>query len=316
MALRFAFDMGTSSLGWAVYGLGKANTPIKLNDCGARIYSDGRDPKSGEANAKARREPRAMRRSRDRYLQRRLYVMHSLVKTGLMPDDQSDRKQLELLNPYQLRTNALTETLPLHHIGRALFHINQRRGFKSNRKTDDPNESGKISDAAKRLGHKLQENGYETLGALLHARQSNPDVRKRLPVRIRMDADNKEELYEFYPLRQMLEDEFDLICERQKQFNPDFPDDVQIAKVREAIFNQRPLKEVKPGYCSFYPEQERLSRAHPLAEDWRFYQVVNHLHIEDEDGYELKITIDQRNQMILMLKSGNDLTWPRLRKIM
>ncbi len=314
MAYRFAFDLGTASLGWAVFKLDKHGQLKALSDCGVRIFSDGRDPQTGESNAKDRREPRSMRRSRDRYLQRRSFVMHSLINANLMPKDTADQKKLEALNPYQLRAEALEKALPLSHIGRAFFHINQRRGFKSNRKTDNPEEGGKIADAAERLRRNMK--GFETLAAFLAARQADPDVRKRQPVRIRMDADNKDELYEFYPVRQMLEDEFDLICARQKQFNPDFPDDENIDVVRRAIFNQRPLKEVKPGYCSYYDDQYRLARAHPIAEDWVYYQKINQLRVEDDDGYPVEMTIEQRDEMIDMLKSGVDLTWTRARKIL
>ncbi len=49
------------------------------------------------------------------------------------------------MDPYALRALGLTEKLSLHELGRALFHINQRRGFKSNRKMDaKSNEGGKI----------------------------------------------------------------------------------------------------------------------------------------------------------------------------
>jgi CRISPR-associated endonuclease Csn1 len=42
----------------------------------------------------------------------------------------------------------LDEKLAAHQIGRTLFHLNQRRGFKSDRKTDrvsNANEDGKIA---------------------------------------------------------------------------------------------------------------------------------------------------------------------------
>ncbi len=204
MALRFAFDMGTASLGWAVYELDEKGLPARLRNCGSRIFNDGRDPQSGEANAKLRREPLAMRRRQDRYIQRRRHVMACLIDVGLMPEDERERKDLVQLNPYKLRAHALREALPLYHLGRAFFHINKRRGFKSNRKTDlsenNAKESGAMADAAKRLSERLEREGYETLGAFLYARQKHQDVRQRQPVRIRMDADNKQELYEFLSL--------------------------------------------------------------------------------------------------------------------
>ena len=70
-----------------------------------------------------------MRRRRDRYLRRRAMVMKVLANAGLMPADPAEAKTLEALDPYKLRATGLDEALPLTHSGRALFHLNQRRGF-------------------------------------------------------------------------------------------------------------------------------------------------------------------------------------------
>src|SRR5690606_5148203 len=142
-------------------------SPTALIATGVRIFDDGRDPQTGESRAKDRRLPRAMRRSRDRFVQRRDLVIARLVEIGLMPVDKAARKALEHLDPYRLRADALKNGLPPHHVGRALFHLNQRRGFKSNRKTDDPGERGKIASATERLQARMD--GSETLGAFLAA---------------------------------------------------------------------------------------------------------------------------------------------------
>ena len=60
-------------------------------------------------------------------------------------------KQLQTLNPLELRAAALTEKLPAYHVGRALFHLNQRRGFKSNRKDRDEATRGVVSDSSRLL---------------------------------------------------------------------------------------------------------------------------------------------------------------------
>ncbi len=46
------------------------------------------------------------------------------------------RKSLVTLDPYELRRKGLDKPLSGEEFGRALFHLNQRRGFRSNRKTD------------------------------------------------------------------------------------------------------------------------------------------------------------------------------------
>lgn len=314
MALRYAFDFGSSSIGWAIFEM-ENRRPCRLVALGSRIFDDGRDPQTKESNARARREPRAMRRGYDRRLQRNRHVMSILVKLGMMPSDPEARKALIRLSPYDLRARALREALPMHHIGRAFWHINKHRGFKSNRKTDAPDESGKIATAAERLDQKMKAMGCETYGVFLAARQADPDVRNRKPTRIRQNSQNKEELYEYYPTRDMLVSEFDLICKRQRRYNPGFPDESEVAQLRDVIFWQRPLRPVEPGFCSFFPDETRLMKAHPLAEEFVIYQKVNELRIDDEEGYSLPLTLETRDRIVEQLLSGKDVSWPQLRRI-
>src|SRR5690242_12650994 len=153
---RLGIDVGANSLGWFVVWLNDKDEPTGLGPGGVRIFPDGRDPKSKESNAADRRVARGMRRRRDRYLQRRGNLLALLVKHGLMPAEEAARKTLESLDPYELRAKALDQTLPPHHIGRALFHLNQRRGFLSNRKTEKADkESGAIKVAAGNLQNSM-----------------------------------------------------------------------------------------------------------------------------------------------------------------
>jgi len=133
---RLGVDLGANSLGWAAILLNEAGEPAGFLAAGSRIFSDGRDPKSGASLAVDRRDARSMSRRRDRFKQRREALIKYLVRDGIFPADKAERKALAVLDPIELRARALDEALPLAHLGRALFHLNQRRGFKSNRKAD------------------------------------------------------------------------------------------------------------------------------------------------------------------------------------
>lgn len=169
MPYRLGLDLGSNSLGWFVTHLevcGDRLEPTKLGLGGVRIFPDGRDPQSKASNAVDRRMARGARKRRDRFVERRRELMAALVKHGLMPSDAAQRKLLEPLDPYALRRSALTGELPAYHIGRALFHLNQRRGFQSNRKTDSKeSEGGAIKQAASKLNAAMKEEAAETLGA-------------------------------------------------------------------------------------------------------------------------------------------------------
>lgn len=254
--MRLGLDIGTNSIGWWLYETEgtKNDTTIKgVIDGGVRIFSDGRDPKSGASLAVDRRAARAMRRRRDRYLRRRATLMKVLAGTGLMPADPAEAKSLTQLDPYELRARGLDEPLPLAHLGRALFHLNQRRGFKSNRKTDrGDNESGKIKDATQRLDWAMQDAGARTYGEFLHMRRTRaadprnvPPVRTRLSIAARGGPDAKEVAgYDFYPDRRHLEAEFYALWTSQAKHSPDVLTDSLRDLVFEKIFYQRPLNRL------------------------------------------------------------------------
>jgi CRISPR-associated endonuclease Csn1 len=146
MSYRFAFDAGANSLGWSVLELDANNNVIGIEALGVRIYPDSRNPKDKTSLAVARRIARQMRRRRDRFLDRQAYLMRTLIELGLMPANEASRKELEKVDPYNLRRKGLDHDLTAFELGRVLFHLNQRRGFKSNRKANKDQEGGKLNN--------------------------------------------------------------------------------------------------------------------------------------------------------------------------
>lgn len=297
MKTRLGLDIGTNSIGWCLFELDAHGDPLGIRDIGVRIFSDGRDPKSGASLAVDRRNARAMRRRRDRYLRRRSALLQALVETGLMPADAKDAKALVGCDPYLLRKRALDERLEPYEIGRTLFHLNQRRGFKSNRKAErksgDDKESGKIATGAKALDVAIQEAGVRTYGEFLASRETK---RVRMPI----GGDG----YDFYPERRHLEHEFDTIWANQASHHPSMLTEAARDRLRRIIFFQRPLKEPKVGGCTFFNAEPRLPKAHPLFQERRLYEEVNQLEITQAGASSRKLTLDQRDAIILKLKSA------------
>ena len=249
MSYRLGLDLGANSIGWCCLALDENPTPIGILDIGVRIFSDGRNPKDGTSLAAARRLPRSMRRNRDRYLRRRTNLLNALTRFGLMPPGKDERDRIASLDPYQLRAEALARLLKPYELGRVVFHLNQRRGFKSNRKTDraGENESGLIKTAARDLTMRLSHAGHSTLGQFLAVRHA-----KREGVRMRLAGSGKEATYPFYPLRQMVEDEFDAIWAYQSGLNPNLTPEVS-ESLKRIIFFQRPLRDPPIGRCWLPP---------------------------------------------------------------
>lgn len=306
MTTTLGLDIGTNSVGWCLYKDGR------VHDIGVRIFSDGRDPKSGASLAVDRRDARAMRRRRDRYLGRRTALLRELAARGLMPDDRAAAKALATQDPYELRARALGEKLTPHEIGRALFHLNQRRGFKSNRKADragKAGEDGKIASGTRALDRAIEEAGARTLGEYLHARET-----KR--VRMKPDADG----YEFYPDRRHYEAEFAAVWDAQAAYHPDLLTEEARAAIARIVFHQRPLKAQEVGFCTFagwngVPAGERrLPKAHPLFQRRRLLEEVNQLEVVAPGASARKLTLDERDQLLRKLQDKKKVLFSSLAK--
>jgi CRISPR-associated endonuclease Csn1 len=221
MRYRLAVDLGSTSLGWALIRLNTDNQPCAVIKAGVRIFSDGRNPKDGSSLAVTRREARAVRRRRDRLLKRKARMMRSLIEHNFFPKDEIQRKALETLDPYSLRAKGLDDALTPAEFGRALFHINQRRGFKSNRKIDKKdNDSGALKVAISNLRQAMISDGCRTVGEWLHKRhQTGGSVRARYRQN-RIESNGKvkiEKSYDLYIDRAMIEAEFDALWRKQAE---------------------------------------------------------------------------------------------------
>ncbi len=310
--MRLGLDIGTNSIGWWLYetndsenGDKSDRTITSVVDGGVRIFSSGRDPKSGASLAVDRRIARSMRRRRDRYLLRRASLIRKLADAGLMPSNPQEAKALELEDPYRLRAKGLDEPITLHQLGRALFHLNQRRGFKSNRKADHGgNESGKIREASARLDQAMLAAGARTFGEFLYKRrEAAPDPRRVPAVRTRLtlrkDTDNGKVTtgYDFYPERRHLDAEFEALWTAQKVHHGSTLTTELHDELHETIFYQRPLKSPEVGLCLF-TEDRRLPKAHPLAQRRTLYETVNALRITADGRSRRALTKEERDQVI------------------
>jgi CRISPR-associated endonuclease Csn1 len=319
---RLGLDIGTNSIGWCL-----TEEDSRIVDLGVRIFADGRDPKSGASLAVDRREARAMRRRRDRYLGRRSAFLEALVEHGLMPSDADEAKLLAegkherwrntdgkfpAALPYELRARALDKRLEPYEIGRALFHLDQRRGFKSNRKAErkqKDGEDGKIASGAKALDKRMRDSGSRTLGEFLHKR-----LLAHEHARVRMGSDNQS--YDFYPERRHVEDEFHEIWNAQAPHHPGLLTHAAHKALERILFFQRPLKEQEVGVCTFVHSERRLRRAHPLFQERRLYEEVNQLEITTPGAPSRKLTLEERDRLILKLRGVKAASFDSLGKLL
>lgn len=284
---------------------------IDICAAGVRIFTDGRNPKDGQSLAVMRRGPRAARRRRDRFLQRQRGLDRLLRLFGLFPDSPSEAKALAALDPLRLRAEGLDRALTPHEFGRALWHLNQRRGFKSNRKTDGKDaESGVIKQAAAALDAQLQAAGARTIGAWLHAQ-------RQTGARVRFSPTGEgKERYRFYPTRDMTEAEFDRLWAVQGQHQPQLLTDQARVAIRKMIFDQRPLKKPQIGKCTLVPSEPRAPKALPSVEARDIYERLNALRWGLGPITDRPLSREVRDALASSLLSGKAQSWDKVRKLL
>lgn len=311
MRYRLGLDIGSTSIGWCLIRLNTHGEPIAIIRMGVRIFSDGRNPKDGSSLAVTRRLARQMRRRRDRLLKRKERMLSALTRLGFFPQDSVQRKELVQIDPYALRKKGLYEALTGPEFARALFHINQRRGFLSNRKTDKKDsESGTLKKAIKDLRDKLAKENCQTLGEWLAKRHE-----ARLSVRARLRGKTqKDKAYDFYADRAMIEHEFDMLWEKQSSLNPSLFCEAARAELKDTLLHQRPLKPVKPGRCTLLPEEERAPQALPSTQRFRIYQELNNLRLLTTDLREIPLTHEQRDTIAYLLERQSEVRFTAMLK--
>ncbi|HZS80508.1 MAG TPA: hypothetical protein VFA14_03640 [Herbaspirillum sp.] len=306
MRYRLALDLGSTSLGWALIRL-KDSKPCAVIKAGVRVFPDGRNPKDGSSLAVTRREARAMRRRRDRLLKRKNRLIEALTDLGFFPASAPERAALVTLDPYALRARGLDEALSAAEFARALFHLNQRRGFQSNRKTDKKdNDSGALKRAIKESREKLAQENCRTLGEWLAQRHAaGESVRARL-----RGKTQKDKAYDYYADRAMVAHEFDTLWAAQAARNPLLFSEAARLRLRDVLLHQRPVKPVKPGRCTLLPEELRAPLALPSTQRFRIYQELNHLRILMPDLQEQALTLAG------LLESKSELSFSAMTKVL
>lgn len=313
---RLAIDTGVSTIGWAIYDLtlepGTGRLVPRENGLlaiGTRAFNDGREPAAkgrvGEPKAVARRMARGNRRNRDRKQDRKRRTCSELVIAGLLPSDADARKHVvNKLNPLKCRAKAAQEPVDAETLGRALFHLGQRRGFKSNRKTDGGDEKEGKSRAEKigALDLAMVERKTPTLGMFLHSEHE-----AGRSTRFRPES-------AYFSMRRHYEDEFDAIRALQAPHHPSVSEAAWDA-IRCAIFDQRPLKPVQKGRCRFYPEDERLHAATPSAENYRLAETLARLRWVDTKGVTQTLNDAQRRAVAEQVSSQKSVAFSKLKKL-
>lgn len=286
-------DTGTNSLGWAVVDRYDDNH-YELVKKGVLIFQEGVKVENGIESSKAadRTSHRALRRQYFRRRLRKIEVLKVLVRHNLCPALSDEDLKLwhtrkiypakpefmewqrtsdeEDKNPYHCRYICTSQSLDLNKqedryiLGRAMYHLAQRRGFLSNRldNSEDNSEKSTVKKSIKELSKKISEAGCCYLGEYfykIYKEEGNT-------AKIRSTYTDRENHYLM---------EFEAICQKQN-----LSDELR-QELRRALYFQRPLKSQRQsvGKCTFEKGKARVSTSHYAFEEFRMLSFINNIRI-------------------------------------
>lgn len=310
-------DIGVTSVGWAVVALDGELQPYGLVRLGSRIFKRAEQPKTGESLAAPRREARGMRRRLRRRALRRQDLYTLLENSGL-----ASRAQLQemfqtggLEDIYALRTRALDEPVEPMGFARILLHLMQRRGFQSNRRSQNSKEDGTLLQAVAENRQRMEQHGYRTVGEMLY-RDPEFEAHKR----------NKGENYRSTVSRQEILKEAQMLFEAQRSFGRQWATPELEAEYLSILMRQRSFDEgpggsspyrggwaEKIGPCTLLPEEKRAYKNTYTFERFTLLQKVNHLRAR-QNGVSRPLTQEEREAVTALAYRLETVSYDRIRK--
>ena len=336
MALVFGFDIGTTSIGFAVIDHDPGQGTGKIHRLGVRIFPEARDPKALVPLNQDRRAARMRRRQLRRRRQRRQELGELLHQHGFLPKRNSPEwsKVMEA-DPYQLRKWAFnlqraesdgshqqvlaameaeraglpewafeSNRLSPYAVGRAIYHLAQRRHFKGR---DIDEIAGDDETGTRNRDADQEETDKQATSARDDTLQALRQEGKTLGAWLAERQPN-ERKRGVHALRQNVEEEFDQV------WAPHLLNDQTRAEVRRTIFDQRPvfwrLKTL--GKCRFLPGADLCPRGSWLSQQRRMLEKLNNLQLV---GTEQRCLDPEERQAILAkLQTQASMTWPGVRR--
>lgn len=306
-------DTGTNSVGWAVvdYNNEATENAYQLIDKGVHIFQEGVKKEKGIESSRAA-ERTGFKHQRIGYWRRKvrkIKLLQTLSRKKLCPPLSTDEFKLwrsskvyptneaflawlltddnESKNPYYYRHLCLNKSLDLNNqanrylLGRALYHLNQRRGFLSNRKEETKESDGAIKQDIDSLSQAMKQAGVSYLGDYFYQLYQNKE-------KIRGHYTGRIEHYE---------QELLAICQKQE-----LPNELT-QELCHIILTQRPLKSQKHtvGKYVFEPSKARCSQSHPLYEQYRMYAFINNIKIQGPQADGLRALTDEEKRLIIPL---------------
>jgi len=317
-ALTFGLDIGIASVGWAVLG------ENRIVDLGVRCFDKAETAKEGDSLNLVRRTARLMRRRLRRRAWRLTKLARLLKREGLIADVNLFKRKIEKTttapkSSWQLRVDALDRQLAAEEWARVIYHLCKHRGFhwisRADEKAaegDSKSEGGKVKQGLAGTKKLMQEKNYRSAAEMVLA--EFPDAQR-----------NKQGDYSKALSRQLLNDEFVLLFQRQRELgnshtSAEFQEKILGTGDKKSglFWAQNPalagsdlLKML--GHCTFEKTEYRAPKASFSAERHVWLTRLNNLRIV-VDGTTRPLNEAERRVALLMpYQQAGDFTYKQLR---
>lgn len=314
-------DIGTTSVGWAVIDLEKE----RIHDLGVRIFD-------APIRNEDRREAASACRINKRRKQRLRHLKSVFVNNGLLTEEAvnksfSDKNITDHI--YALRAQAATEKISMQALFRVLYLIAERRGFKSNRKSDPNDNETSDSNFQKQLGENtdlLQD--YKTIGQLLQEDQKYSNQKRNrngsyLATFRREDLRKEAEIILSMQFKDKLEDKASQ--EKYRRIINDILDktivDDDNNKQYLGIFTQRPytnarLLEKMTGFCEFEKTERRDVKTSYTAEEYVLLSALSNILLIDYSGQRSRLSAEDLRRVLALAKTKEVIKRSDIRKLL
>lgn len=311
------FDIGITSVGWAVVALDSEDKPYGIINMGSRVFDAAEQPKTGASLAAPRREARSARRRLRRHQHRLERIRRLLLTENMISQAELDTLFAgKLEDIYILRVKALDAPVSHTEFARILLHIAQRRGFRSNRKAETAKEDGELLAAVSKNRALMAEKGYRTVGEML-LQDPLYAASKR----------NKGGQYIATVGRDMVAEEVRAIFRAQRQLGQPFASEKLESRYLDILLGQRSFDEGPGegspyagsqiermiGKCTLEDGEQRAAKAAYSFEYFTLLQNINHLRLL-RGGEGSPLTPAQREALIALAHKTKELNFSHIRR--
>ena len=330
-------DLGTNSIGWALVEVDNNGKPLRIIAMGSRIipldakerdqFSQGQSISKNQDRTTARTQRKGYDRKQLKKSDDFKYSLKKeLEKYNIFPTE--DLLNLPKLDLWELRSKAASEVIEAEQLGRILYMLNQKRGYKSARSEANADKKDTDYVAEVKSRYTLLKESQKTIGQHFYG-----ELRKNIHYRVKEQVLPREAYIE----------EFDTIINTQKKYHDFLTEDVINCLRNEIIYYQRNLKSQKGlvSICELEGFEKKVfdkkknkeilkqvgpkvaSKTSPIFQLCKIWEVVNNItfKIKNPEGSKYKwsdyyLSIEEKEQIVQHLATNALLKFDDLLKIL